>query len=132
MATNVGWSIAAQHCKRLTADVFDREAVFAQQHLSGCRGAKTIDAEHVAAIADVAVPALRRSRFDCKARTHRRRQYGVAIFARLRVEELPTRHGDDAYLDLLRRELLRCRDDQSDLRPGRDQNKLSVAIRRIG
>src|SRR5437763_1961240 len=85
---------------------------------------KWMVAEHIAAIADIAVPALRRSRFDCKARTNRRRQYRVAIFARLCVEELPTRHGNDAYFHLLRRKLLRCRDYQSDLRSGRDQNKL--------
>ena len=41
---------------------------FAQQHLGRRRGAEAVDAEHVAALADVAMPALRHAELDGEPR----------------------------------------------------------------
>src|SRR5437867_8297960 len=74
------------------ADLLDVEPVFAQHHFPWRRGAEALDAEHITRVADIAVPTLRRARFDCQPRTHCGRQHGVAVGLRKRIEELPARH----------------------------------------
>src|ERR1700752_2001810 len=53
------FSLSGEQAGRARHDVVDRETKFAQQPLAGCGSAEALDAEHVALLADPAVPALR-------------------------------------------------------------------------
>jgi hypothetical protein len=48
--------------------ILDGKAIFAHHDVTWRRGTETIYAQHVTAIADVAMPALRYARFDGKSR----------------------------------------------------------------
>src|SRR4029078_6680530 len=76
------------------------EAVFAHHHGAGRGSAEAIHADHVAALADVAPPALRYTGFEREARVNRARQHAFAVLRGLRVEELEARHRHDAGVDL--------------------------------
>src|SRR3546814_17101958 len=64
------------------ADVVDGESI-ALQHLAAQRGgAEAVDAQHVAAVADIAMPALRRAGLHRQPRWHGRWQHGFAVLDR--------------------------------------------------
>jgi hypothetical protein len=48
----------SQHCERSPAHVLHGKAKLAQQDIAGRRRAETVDAQHIAVIAHVAMPAL--------------------------------------------------------------------------
>jgi hypothetical protein len=81
----------SQQGERSPAHVLDGKAVLAQQDVAGHRRAEPIDAQYIATIPDVAMPALRRACFDGKPRADRRRQEPVVVLRRLRIDQLPTR-----------------------------------------
>ena len=87
-------------------DIFDREAEFFQEDARGRGVAKAGHADKLAAVAEVLRPARFDAQFDADARLYRRRQDGVAIFLRLRVEEFEAWSADDARLYALRRKRL--------------------------
>ena len=91
-----------------------------------------VEANHVAKIADVAMPSLRRSCFHSQPRADRRRKHGASIFLRLRIEQFPTGHGHEARLNILLFQFALRFDDQTHFRSGRDQNDLGPAVRRLG
>src|SRR5258705_7639206 len=92
-------------------DVIDGEAQLLHDPAPRRGGAEAVDADHVAAVADVAMPALRRARLHGEPAPDRRRQDRIAVVFRPGVEELPARHRDDARADVFLRELLPGRDD---------------------
>ena len=79
------------------------EAEFFHHHIARRRGAESLYADDVAAVADITMPTLRQSRLHGEPRPNRRRQDRFAILARLQVEQFPARHGNDARLNFLLR-----------------------------
>src|SRR5450631_2639912 len=74
---------ATQQLPHARDHVVDRETELREQHFGLRRSAEAIDdAEHVAAIAEVAIPALLDPELDGEARRHLRRQHLVAIALR--------------------------------------------------
>ena len=49
--------------------VLDGKAIFTHHDVARSRRTEAVDAKHITVIADVAMPALRRTRFDRKSRT---------------------------------------------------------------
>jgi hypothetical protein len=74
-----------------------------------------IEPNHVAKVADLAVPSLRRSCFHCQPRADQRGKHGAAIFLRLRIEQLPAGHGYQTGLNVLLFQLTLRFDDQTHL-----------------
>src|ERR1700760_2218573 len=79
----------AQQLARPRHDVVDAEAELLEQRLGRRGGAEVVDADDVAGVADIALPAQRRAGLDGQAPGHRRRQHRVAVGRRLRVEQVP-------------------------------------------
>ena len=82
-------------------DILDREAEFFGDHFGRRRRAEPLDAHDLALIAHVFLPALRHTGFDRNARFELRRQHALAVFARLNVEQFPTRQADYARVNAL-------------------------------
>ena len=68
--------------------------------------------------------------FDRKPR-YAMRQHVIAITRRLGVEGFDARHRDDAQLDIFRGENLACLDRGGNFGPGRDHDRIGLAILRI-
>jgi hypothetical protein len=90
------------------------------------------DAEHTTRVADIAVPALRRTRFDGQARSDRRRQHRFTLSLGQSIEQLPARHRHAAHGVTFCIQTLRGRDDQAHLRAAGDQDQIGLAVARIG
>src|SRR5512140_1351206 len=95
-----------QQRQRTLAYVVDGKAVLAHHHLARGRSAEAIHGEHVAATADIAMPALGHAGLDSEPGAHRRRQHRVTVLLRLGIEQLPTWQRDDAHLNLSFQQLL--------------------------
>src|SRR5262245_29024807 len=111
-------------------DGFDGETEVLEQWFGGRRVAEAVDADDVAARADVAPPAARRTGLDDEARAARRQDV-IAIFLGLPIERLRARHRHDARRNLGLLELARGADRELQFRAGRDQRdgRRLVAVR---
>ena len=64
-------AFSPQHCQGPLTYVLRGKAVFTQNDIARSRRAISVYTQHIAAIADVAMPALRRTRLDGKPRVDR-------------------------------------------------------------
>src|SRR5262249_51262246 len=82
------------------------EARRAEQLFQRRRRSEGVHPDHRAAVTDVAVPAQGRCLLHRDARSHRRREYLVAVLLGLAVEELPAGHAHHARADAVRLQLV--------------------------
>ena len=109
-------------------DVFDREAEFFEENSRRRGVAEAGHADESASVAEIFRPARFDAQFDAHARFHRRRQDGVAIFLRLRVEEFEARSADDARLHALRRKRVLRRQAKTDFATRRDEDDVGSSF----
>src|SRR5664279_4418401 len=79
-------------------------------------------------VAHILAPALSDARFNRKPCGRRWRKNRVPIAWRLGLKQFPARHGYEPNLDLVLGQFLAGRNDQTDFRPGGDQDDVWVAI----
>ena len=99
--------------------------------LSGAEAPKVFMPMTRPSVADIALPAQRRSLLDGDARLHAGRQHLLAIGLRLVLEDVPGRHRDDAGANPLGRQRFMGLDDQRDLAARGDEDDLGRAARRV-
>src|SRR5262245_26172021 len=97
------WARTRVSQRSTTADALDRgndrrrrDAVLLVQHFARRRCAEPVDANRLAAIADILAPAKRDAGLDRHPLPTHRRQYRIAIRRILLGEQLPRRHRHDA------------------------------------
>src|SRR6266542_5437639 len=106
MRSASGHACPQRECPR--DHVVDRVAELLEHRVSRRRGAEVLDRDRVAVVADPLPPAERHAGLYRDPCLHVRRYHLVAILRRLRLEELPARHRDEARAHTLLVELL-CR-----------------------
>jgi hypothetical protein len=113
-------------------NVVQGETLCAHPNLSWSGCAESVHSNHITVVAHILAPASRHACFDCKSCARCWRKNRVAILLRLGLEQLPARHGYNSDADPVLGQFLAGCNNQTDFRPGGDQDDVRFAIGSIG